>query len=57
MSDFYVMALDRMLSEYESSIAAQKELMDEGNSFASGRWHEMNEIVRQLKWIKRMDEG
>jgi hypothetical protein len=30
--------------------------MDEGNSFAAGRWTEMTEIVRYAKWIKRMAE-
>lgn len=45
--------LDLRIKEYEESAAAQKELMDKGNSFAAGRWTEMVEIVRLLKWMRK----
>lgn len=48
------MGLDKMIREYEEAIPGQKGLMDEGNSYAAGRWTEMVDIVRYAKWIKRM---
>lgn len=50
--NWYRMALDKMIAEREESAADQKELMDLGNSYAAGRWAEMNDTARQLKWIR-----
>lgn len=53
--NWYRMVLDKAIAEYEESAKAQKELMDEGNSFAAGRWIEMKDIARYLKWMRNYD--
>lgn len=56
MTDALEMGLNRLIEDYENAIPKQKSLMDQGNSFAAGRWTEMVEVVRYVKWIKRMAE-
>jgi hypothetical protein len=49
------MVLDKAIAEYEQSVLDQKELMDQGNSFAAGRWTEIKDIARYLKWMRNYD--
>jgi len=53
--NWYRMVLDKAIAEYEQSVLDQKELMDQGNSFAAGRWTEMKGIARYLKWMRNYD--
>lgn len=53
--NWYRMVLDKAIADYEESAQSQKELMDEGNSFAAGRWTEMKDIARYLKWMRNYD--